>query len=422
MDACRAEMTVRHLRWVFAGLVAAWLGCETAALAGWSNSPLVLAGINLIAMPHLPIALGGMLVFYLCSRPGNRQCLVTILLGTLLAVGLKALDGVGHWETPWTSCACFGLGVAGLVMLAWRAYRLRGEERQRLLAILLPACLVLGSIPLIFFFLLLTIQLRPETYDAWAYAADGTLGAQISFALGRVFAAIPVLATSSALVYCTLPVAFVVLLVLHVRGHGPPVYDLLPSFLCVAVCGFLTYLIFPITGPLFVFGDAFPHAPPAVEQVLAAPLAAPDVPRNCMPSLHTAWALLLWWHSRSLNRGLRIAAGVFLGFTILATLGFGAHYAFDVVVAFPSTLACRAICVRTLPEAKSLRIWTLVWGVLLTATWLLLLRHGLWLLATTPALTASGALATIAFCLVRERALSRAVTTEPEAVFALCKS
>src|SRR5262249_7252745 len=196
MDACRAEMTVRRLRWVFAGLVATWIGCEAAALAGWSNSPLVLAGINLIAMPHLPIVLGGMLVFYLCSRPGNRECLVTILLGTLLALGLKALDDVGHWETPWTSCVCFGLGVAGLVVLAWRACRLRGAERQRLLAILLPACLVLGSIPLIFFFLLLTIQLRPETYDAWAYAADGTLGAQISFVLGRVFATIPVLATS----------------------------------------------------------------------------------------------------------------------------------------------------------------------------------------------------------------------------------
>jgi hypothetical protein len=416
MDACRAEMTVRRLRWVFAGLVATWLGCEAAALAGWSNSPLVLAGINLIALPHLPIALGGMLVFYLCSRPGNRECLVTVLIGALLALGLKALDGVGDWVTPWTSCACFGFGVAGLVMLAWRAWQQTGEERQRLLAILLPACLVLGSIPLIFFFLLLTIQLRPETYDAWVYAADGTLGAQISFALGRVFAAIPLLATMSALVYCTLPVAFVVLLVMHARGHGPPVYDLLPSFLCVAVSGFITYLVFPITGPLFVFGDAFPYSPPPVEQVLAAPLVAPDVPRNCMPSLHTAWALLLWWHSRSLSRGLRIAAGVFLGFTILATLGFGAHYAFDVVVAFPSTLACRAICVRTSPEAKAFRPWTIAWGALLTATWLVLLRHGVWMLAAAPALTATAALGTIAFCLARERALARAAEPEAESL------
>src|SRR5262249_50195658 len=350
MDTCRAEMTVRRLRWVFVGLVATWLGCEAAALAGWSNSPLVLAGINLVAQPLLPIALGGMLVFYFCSRPSNKESSITVTLGVLLALGLKSLDLVGEWATPWTSCACFGFGVSGLLVLGWRAWQTSGVERQRLLAILLPACLVLGSIPLIFFFLLLTIQLRPETYDAFAYAADGTLGAQLSFTLGRIFAALPLLATTSLLVYCTLPVAFMVLLVQHVRGQGPPVYDLLPSFLCVAVFGFLTYLIFPITGPLFVFGDAFPLAPPPVEQVLAAPLVAPEVPRNCMPSLHTAWALLLWWHSRSLSRGMRVAAGGFLSFTILATLGFGAHYAFDVVVAFPSTLACRALCLRTAPE------------------------------------------------------------------------
>jgi hypothetical protein len=231
---------------------------------------------------------------------------------------------------------------------------------------------------------------------------------QLSFWLGRIFAAVPLLATVALLIYCTLPVAFMVLLVLHVRGHGPPVYDLLPSFLCVAVFGFVTYLIFPITGPLFVFGDAFPVTPPAVEQVLAGPLVVPDVPRNCMPSLHTAWALLLWWHSRGLSRWLRVAAGSFLGFTILATLGFGAHYAFDVVVAFPSTLACRAACLSTSPEATSRRHWTVVWGLLLTATWLVLLRHGLWLLAAAPALTAAAALGTIAFCFAYERALYRA--------------
>ncbi|HMF11576.1 MAG TPA: hypothetical protein VKE94_04700, partial [Gemmataceae bacterium] len=47
-----------------------------------------------------------------------------------------------------------------------------------------------------------------------------------------------------------------------------------------------------------------------------------------------------------------------------------------------------------------------------TGTWLLLMRHGLWLLAATPALTAIAALVTVAFCIARERVLAR--TAEPE--------
>src|SRR5262249_52500540 len=106
------------------------------------------------------------------------------------------------------------------------------------------------------------------------------------------------------------------------------------------------------------------------------------------------------------------------GFTILATLGFGAHYAFDVVVAFPSTLACRALCLRTAPEVTSQRHWTVAWGVLLMATWLVLLRHGLWLLGASPLLTASAALATIGFCLARERALIRTTAQTSQVLIA----
>ena len=147
-----------------------------------------------------------------------------------------------------------------------------------------------------------------------------------------------------------------------------------------------------------------------MSSVLAEPLSVPDVPRNCMPSLHTAWALLLWWHSRWLRPELRIAAGFWLGFTILATLGFGAHYAFDVIVAFPSTLACRAACTRAAG-----RWWTVAWGILLTATWLMLLRYGLWLLTESSLLTATAAAMSVIFVIVRERTLYETAATNAEA-------
>lgn len=406
MDEKQAALTVRQLRWAFAGLVVAWLGCEVAALVGYSFSPLVLGWENIRASAHLSVALAGIVIFYFCSKPTTRECLRTVALGGLLAGGLKLLDVIFDCETPLVYALCCGLGVASLLMMAWRAWCSPGDARRQVLLVLLPACLVLGSIPLIYFFLCLTIELRPDTYDALTYAADGTLGMQLSFALGQLFEAVPLLANLSLLVYCTLPLAFMVLLVLSLRNQKPPLLELLPSFLCVAVCGFVTYWIFPLTGPRFAFAEAFPHAPPDVASVLAGPLTVSDTPRNCMPSLHTAWALLVWWHAQTRGRWLRLGAGAFLVFTMLAAVGFGAHYAFDVVVAFPSTLACRALCMTTPPTAR--RHTTILLGVVLTATWLFVLRYGLQLLALSPVLTASAALATMAAAVLLERMLTRA--------------
>ena len=87
MDEFRARETVRRLRWVLAGLVLAWICCEAAAPFFGIEGPLQLAAINLITHPHLPIALGGMVVFYFCSRPAAGESLRMIWLGTVLALG-----------------------------------------------------------------------------------------------------------------------------------------------------------------------------------------------------------------------------------------------------------------------------------------------------------------------------------------------
>ncbi|NED01561.1 inositol phosphorylceramide synthase, partial [Streptomyces sp. SID6648] len=57
-----------------------------------------------------------------------------------------------------------------------------------------------------------------------------------------------------------------------------------------------------------------------------APHAVPfdDItPRNCMPSLHTAWATTLFIHSRKGSRPMRYAGAFWLVATLTATLGFG---------------------------------------------------------------------------------------------------
>ncbi|CAM5737397.1 phosphatase PAP2 family protein [Streptomyces hirsutus] len=54
-------------------------------------------------------------------------------------------------------------------------------------------------------------------------------------------------------------------------------------------------------------------------------------PRNCMPSLHTAWAVALFIHSRKGPRVLRYAGTFWLIATLTATLGFGYHYGVDLL-------------------------------------------------------------------------------------------
>jgi hypothetical protein len=50
-----------------------------------------------------------------------------------------------------------------------------------------------------------------------------------------------------------------------------------------------------------------------------------------MPSMHTAWALAVFIHSRGGSRWIRWGGTVWLVGTVTATLGFGYHYGVDLV-------------------------------------------------------------------------------------------
>lgn len=79
------------------------------------------------------------------------------------------------------------------------------------------------------------------------------------------------------------------------------------------------------------------------------PLTAPQsmtyddiTPRNCMPSLHTAWATAIFLHSRKGPRFLRFAGTFWLIATLSATLGFGYHYGADLVAGVVFALTVEA--------------------------------------------------------------------------------
>jgi hypothetical protein len=79
-----------------------------------------------------------------------------------------------------------------------------------------------------------------------------------------------------------------------------------------------------------------------------------------------ASVLLAYWQARPYGPWARTAAAVFLGGTMMATLGMGEHYVVDLVVAMPLSLAVYAACMPARPAYHSQRRVALVSGILLS--------------------------------------------------------
>ena len=208
--------------------------------------------------------------------------------------------------------------------------------------------------------------------------------------------------------YVTLPVVFAIAYLLDARAARRPPVDILVAFFLLGVLGFALYHVVPVVGPTGPFKKVFPDRPPAIAALLPLRrVGGGHMPRNCMPSLHVSWALLVWWQAAAHGRVVRALAHVFLALTVLATLGFGYHYATDLVVAFPFTLAVRALCVETLPLATRERLVALLGGAGLTAAWLLVIRGGAAPFLWSGAVTWAAFLGTIAAALVVHRRMMR---------------
>jgi hypothetical protein len=201
--------------------------------------------------------------------------------------------------------------------------------------------------------------------DQYVATADHALG-NPSWLMGRI-----VTATGSVgfnfldFVYGQLPVAAVVVALYQLRNVAAerrfPRHYLVRTFLAIGVVGPAFYMIFPVVGPLFAYGNGTEHwvdvslwtqSHPSVQWAVAdlwpkslSPVGAPHpmpfdgvTPRNCMPSLHTAWAVAIFIHTRKGPRALRYAGAFWLVATLAATLGFGYHYGADLIAGVVFTL------------------------------------------------------------------------------------
>ncbi|WP_369215451.1 phosphatase PAP2 family protein [Streptomyces flavofungini] len=279
------------------------------------------------------------------------------------AIGIDIVFIVVRWaldvETP--EGQFFGNGalwvILGVAVIA--VTRRTGPERVLLLkgvglGLLLVAGRKTGDT-----WLLITSKTRPTVLDPYVAMADHALG-NPSWLAGRMLEATgPVGVNTLDLVYAQLAVAAIVVALYQLRNVAAerrfPSHHLVRTFLVIGMVGPAFYMLFPVVGPIFAYGpgtsgtggvewavsDLWPHTLP--------PVTAPNpvlydgiTPRNCMPSLHTAWATAIFIHSRKGPRLFRYAGTFWLTATLAATLGFGYHYGVDLVAGVVFALTIEA--------------------------------------------------------------------------------
>ncbi len=289
------------------------------------------------------------------------------------AIGIDVAFLVVRWagDAKMTGGHPFGNG-ALWVLLGYAVIavtRRTGRERVLLLkgvglALLLVAGRKTGDT-----WLLITSKTRPAVLDQYVATADHALG-NPSWLVGRIVTATgPIGFNFLDIVYGQLAVAAVIVALYQLRNVAVerrfPGHHLVRTFLVIGLLGPAIYMIFPVVGPIFAYGTGAQHwatvslwseTPPSEHWAVAdlwpetpPPINTPHhmpfdeiTPRNCMPSLHTAWATAIFIHSRTGPRLLRFAGTFWLIATLCATLGFGYHYGADLIAGVVFTLTIEA--------------------------------------------------------------------------------
>ncbi|MGB7758526.1 MAG: phosphatase PAP2 family protein [Bryobacteraceae bacterium] len=344
------------------------------------------------------------LVLFLVTRPKPRELLVASAVGACLGFYLGLHGNILHRALEALSyCG------AGAIPAVWLMPFLGGRSDLKLLGKLLfpPGFGILTTV-------FLNLGSHGVTYDNFLYAFDGSLGFQPSFWAGMVTSP-PWINRVTGTLYDALPLFVVVAYLIEERRSAAAGRSLFFWILLVGLCGATCFFVFPAVGAYWIYSKSFPFHPPALSAVPVVPtLIAAAVPRNCMPSLHTAWALVALWAAGKCRFVWRMILRGLLMIMLLQTLVY--HYFVDMVVAVPFTLALYALTRSTLPWSANQRRWPFGFGALSVVIWLVALRWGTALFQISPIVPWSAIVFTIASSWWLWRWLDRAVDAAPSAV------
>ena len=272
------------------------------------------------------------LMLFLAARPKVRvmaaacaagACLGAYLgfHGSLLQRALEALSYCG----------------AGAIPAVWLMPLLGERSDLKLLAklLFLPCFAILTTV-------FLNFGSHGLTYDRYLYAFDGSLGFQPSFWAGQALAAPAWMGELTRALYDGLPLFLVAAYVIAERHGAATARMVFLWIVLLGVCGAGCYVLFPAVGTYLLYAKSFPFHAPAVSTVPLVPIAVTsDMPRNCMPSMHTAWALVAIWAAGKCQFPWRWIMRGLLAIMLFQTLAF--HYLVDMIVSVPFTLAIFAV-------------------------------------------------------------------------------
>ena len=109
-----------------------------------------------------------------------------------------------------------------------------------------------------------------------------------------------------------------------------------------AIAALPFYLAIPAVGPQYSF-SGFPRGS-------ATPMPAGPFPRNCFPSMHLCWALLIFLNAKS--RAWRIVAALYAVLTAVVTVASGEHYVVDIIAAVPFAFAVQCLAQYSRTESR----------------------------------------------------------------------
>jgi hypothetical protein len=357
---CRIIFTAwrqpRAILWATAGVVALGflITLEIAARRYGLPGPIANQAREVIFAPKSGPLLYASMALMMVVLPWRQR---------FIAAGAAIGIDVAFWLVRWAVDAkmMFGNGalwvILGCAVIA--VTRRTGRERVLLLKGVGLALLLVTGRKTGDTWLLITSKTRPAVLDQYVATADHALG-NPSWLVGRfVRATGPVGAHVLDYVYIQLAVAAVIVTLYQLRNVAIerrfPRHHLVRTFLVIGLLGPAIYMIFPVVGPVFAYGtgafdtggghwavaNLWPDTPPPINTPHHMPFDE-ITPRNCMPSLHTAWATAIFIHSRRGPRILQFAGAFWLIATLGATLGFGYHYGADIVAGVVFTLTIEA--------------------------------------------------------------------------------
>ncbi|TSD99570.1 inositol phosphorylceramide synthase [Skermania sp. ID1734] len=312
-----------HLQGPVLALLSDYVATPKSASVPWAGLALALVGLS-VRQRIIAVSAAVALDVGFAAERALRGGLLTVGNGPLIVLTAIAVVAGLRWSGPQRVTALRAAGLGALLVIATK----------------------LGDT-----WLQLTAIARPTVLDGYVVLADRALG-DPSWVMGRVVDAMGSVGYGVLhWVYIELPVAAMVVAVYQLRRVGTggewPRHYLVRTFLVLGLLGPIVYMIFPVVGPLFAFGsgghgfaagDYWPTVVPPDSSIVGAMRFDAFTPRNCMPSMHTAWALSVFLHTRRdidgidpAPRWLRWGGTLWLVCTVAATLGFGYHYGVDLV-------------------------------------------------------------------------------------------